>query len=203
MIATTVSTLKGAPYAYYRVENNYYREPRWAVERLFDHEPLKGSVHDPCCGGGTIVSVALDRSLIATGSDIIPNWGFGEVKDFRDLDTRVDNWVLNPPFPQIVEIVEHGLTLVRYKVIVLARVAFLEAQRRQEFFEDTPLARVWVHRNRLSCPPGIDMETGEIIDIGRDRNGALLVPEARGGTMPLAWFVWIRGWRKAPEIRRL
>jgi hypothetical protein len=115
----------------------------------------------------------------------------------------VDNLVLNPPFSRIVEFVEHGLTLVKYKVIVLARVAFLESQGRQNFFATTPLARVWVSRRRMSCPPGVDRATGEVFNTGRDHNSALIVPDATGGTMPLAWFVWERGWRKAPEIRWL
>jgi hypothetical protein len=129
MIATAVSTMKGNAYRYEPVDNEYFREPRWSVERLFDNEPIKGSLHDPCCGGGTIVSAALDRGLKATGSDIY-NWGFGEMKPVHELIGEFDNWVLNPPFSKIVDIVQRNLTRVRYKIIVLVRVAFLESQGR-------------------------------------------------------------------------
>jgi hypothetical protein len=44
--------------------------------------------------------------------------------------------------------------------------------KRQLMFRETPLARVWVSRRRVSMPPG-----------GTDI-------EAKGGSIAYAWFVW-------------
>jgi hypothetical protein len=202
MVATSISTLKGRDYAYERIKNDYYREPRWAVEKLLQNEQFQGSVLDPCCGGGTIVSCCLDHGLTATGSDIASH-GFGGVADFFSLDAVVDNVIGNPPFSLGEDFVRYALTLVRFKVAFLLRINFLEAEERSLLFSETPLARVWVLRKRASCPPGIDKATGLVIDIGRDHNGALLVPPASGGTMTLAWFVWQVGWDRWPQIRWL
>jgi hypothetical protein len=91
MIATSVSTMKGHAYRYEPIPNEYFREPRWAPERLFDNEPIQGSLHDPCCGGGTIVSVALDRGLQATGSDIV-TWDSARRKISENSTPRWTIW---------------------------------------------------------------------------------------------------------------
>ena len=101
--------------------------------------------------------------------------------DFFSLTNPVDNIVSNPPFSPIERFVEHALTLAWHKVVILARLAFLEGvKRRDGFFRTAPLARVWVSSRRASMPPG-----------GRDIR--------RGGSIPFAWFVFehghVRSWR--------
>ena len=54
-----------------------------------------------------------------------------------------------------------------------------------------------------TCPPGIDKETGQIIDIGRDHNGALLVPHTTNGVLLYAWYVWQIGWDRPTQYCRL
>lgn len=95
---------------------------------------------------------------------------------------EVDVVVSNPPYGVLEEFVIHAIKLAKWKVIVLARLAFLEGQRRREFFANNPLARVWVSRRRISMPPG-----------GRGI-------EAKGGTAAYAWFVFEHGHRGPPTI---
>src|SRR4029077_19731039 len=54
----------------------------------------------------------------------------------------------NPSFQIITEFVAHALDLCP-RVIVLARLAFLESERRTEILEHRGLARVHVFRRRL------------------------------------------------------
>jgi hypothetical protein len=50
---------------YPRVDRDFYVEPRWVVHLLLNVETFIGTVHDPCCGTGTIPSVCMERGLIA------------------------------------------------------------------------------------------------------------------------------------------
>jgi hypothetical protein len=39
---------------YVRASDDFYREPRWAVDALLDVERFDGIVWDPACGSGNI-----------------------------------------------------------------------------------------------------------------------------------------------------
>jgi hypothetical protein len=54
----------------------------------------------------------------------------------------------NPPFQIVNDFVAHALDLCP-RVIMLARLAFLESERRTEILEHRGLARVHIFRNRL------------------------------------------------------
>ncbi len=109
------------------------------------------------------------------GSDIADR-GFGRPNlSFFDTSEVVTNIVTNPPYGVIEEYIVKALAQTSNKVAILARLAFLEGQKRQSFFKATPLARVWVSSRRMSMPPG----SSEI--------------KAAGGTIAYAWFVWEHG----------
>jgi hypothetical protein len=76
---------------------------------------------------------------------------------------------------------------------LLLRLPFLEGQCRKEFLCRTPLAMVLVSSRRVSCPPGL-------LDGPRDKWGAIMQPEERGGKMPYAWFIWQPGYTGEPTI---
>lgn len=169
---------------YARAANDFYVESSWFVDALLDVETFTGTTLDPSCGIGTIPKAFHARGLECRGSDIVDR-GFGSVADFFSLTDPVDNIVSNPPFSPIERFVEHALTLARRKVVVVARLAWLEGvKRRDGFFRTAPLARVWVSSRRVSMPPG-------------DKD----IP-ARGGSIAFAWFVfehghkgpWAGGW---------
>jgi hypothetical protein len=165
-----------------RSENDWYVEPRWAVDALLDREQFVGSVWDPACGQGTIVTAARDRGLFAFGSDIADR-GFGQRFDFLtgepiDPSAPPENIVTNPPFKHAEAFIEKALRIARFKVAVLVRLAFLEgAGRHERLFSKHPPARALVYRSRVSMPPG----------------GCGI--EAKGGAVAFQWLVWQRDWR--------
>lgn len=166
---------------YKRVVNDWYREPSWLVDALLDVEAFEGPILDPACGGGTIPARCLARGLPVIGTDIVDR-GFGERQNFFVRTAPVDNIICNPPFNLAQRFVEHALTLVRRKVAVVQRLAFLEGQKRRTMFVRTPLARIWVSSRRASMPPG------------------QLAQEGRGGAIAYAWFVWDHAHVGAPAI---
>jgi hypothetical protein len=91
----------------------------------------------------------------------------------------------NPPFQIIGEFVGHALNLAP-RVIMLARLALLESERRTEILERRGLARVHVFRRRLPR-------------MHRDGwNG----PRA-SSAIPFAWFCWDRDHRGPTTIDRI
>jgi hypothetical protein len=160
---------------YERAVNDWYTEPSWLVCALAHVEPFDGLVWDPCCCGGNIPKTLADHGVLTHGSDIADR-GYGPQRDFFREMQPVDNIVSNPPSAPIEQFIDHALLLARRKVVVLARLAFLEGQaRRARFTNDWPLARVWVSSRRPSMPPG-----------GTD-------VKASGGSIAYAWFVFERG----------
>lgn len=157
-------------------ENEWYKEPRWAVDALLDAERFISSVYDSCCGTGTVPDAFADRGFEAFGSDIVDRAdGRFHVRDFFEGEKVIDsvgNVVSNPPFSQLLPFVDRALVIARHKVVVLARLAFLETPGRKEFFLSRPLARVLVFSKRVSMPPA-----------GKG------IPE-KGGTVAFAWFVF-------------
>lgn len=182
MNAIAVSVLKGKRPAY--AKDGYYREPRRLVDKILDRETFTGSVLDPACGGGTIVSTCLDRGLDAIGSDIRDR-GFpgAKVQDFFSITTTVDNIFSNPNFEHAEAFARHALAITQHKVVLLLRFAFFESICREQFFNDFPISRIWFPARRPSIPPGL-------ADGPRDHNGALKVPQATGGSMLYGIFVW-------------
>ena len=180
---------------YERVGSDFYVEPAWAVEALFNAERFAGSVYDPAVGTGTIVEVARKRGFTSFGTDIHDRRG---VLDFRKLDflngagcpQSSDNVICNPPYADAEKFVRVALNVARHKVAFLLRLPFLESARRAKLFEETPLARVLVFANRVPIAPG---------------NGAKLT--GNSSKTAYAWFIWSHdhqgpptlGWLRKPE----
>lgn len=172
--------MKASGYARHALD--WYQEPRWIVDALLRVEEFPGVSLDPSCGEGNIPNALNDAGWLCLGSDI-EDRGYGTPHtDFFACNLSVDHIVSNPPYAPLQRYVEHALTLASGKVAILARLAFLEGQGRQTFFDSTPLARVWVSRRRVSMPPG---GTGI---------------KATGGTVAFAWFVWEHGHTGRPVI---
>jgi hypothetical protein len=180
---------------YKRIHRDFYVEPRWVVHLLLDVEPFAGHVHDPCCGTGTIPSVCLQRGISATGSDIVYR-GFGEVRDLFFISEPIDNIISNVPYGIAEECARHMLGIARRKVALILPLTFWESRTRDSFFREHPPAWFWPCSDRPSMPPGT-------VEGERDRFGAVIQPESRGGTMPYGWFVFVRGHRGDTVARRL
>jgi hypothetical protein len=180
---------------YARVDGDFYVEPRWLVHRLLDVEAFEGAVHDPCCGSGTIPSICLERGIPATGSDFVYR-GFGEVRDLFDLNEPFDNFISNVPYKIAEACARHMLTLVRRKVVLILPLTFWESRERDQFFREYPPVRFWACGDRPSMPPG--RKDGQ-----RDRFGAVIQHEGKGGKAPYGLFVFQRGFQGDTTARRL
>jgi hypothetical protein len=168
-----------------RVDNEWYQEPSWVSQRLFDEEEF-GAIHDPCCGSGTIVKSAWDHGLNASGADIIDR-GFdrSSVEDFFKCSRSINSIVCNPPFNIASHFALHALKLAQHKVAMIFPTARLNAAH---WLKDTPLRRVWLLSPRPSMPPGHVIAAGG---------------KPGGGKMDFCWLIWEHGYRCPAELHWL
>jgi hypothetical protein len=115
-----------------RDEHDWYVEPIWCSQRLFEEEKFDGEVWDPCCGWGRIVRSAIDAGHPVKASDIIirPSGDAAVDKlkvqaDFRDLAGPAVNIVCNPPYSVLPTFTQAALKLAQRKVAVIFPVARL------------------------------------------------------------------------------
>lgn len=154
---------------------DWYVEPEWCSERLFEAVQFAGSIIDPACGGGNIVYSANRAGLYARGFDIARRSDAFTVQDFFTLAHRAHNIVSNPPFSRADEFLDHALKLATEKVALLLPLTWLASLKRSKRLAQTPLAEIYVLTPRPSMPPG-----QYLLDGG-----------ARGsGTKDFAWFIW-------------
>jgi hypothetical protein len=130
-----------------------YETPACATEALLRVERLDHWVWEPCAGRGAIATVLRDHGYAVVASDLIRYDGFDLhfTADFlaqTKAPTDCMSVVTNPPFRLINEFIAHALGLVS-RVIVLARLALLESERRASLFDGGHLTRVHVFRRRL------------------------------------------------------
>lgn len=167
---------------YTRDGDDWYVEPRWAVEALRNRQLLIGPVHDPCCGMGTIPDV-----FSGTGSDLVDR-GFGyPVRDFLTDTTDYVNIVTNPPYGKAQQIIEHALRHNSGRIAALVQLNFLASQRRYDLYQQGPTEKVLVLSKRPSMPPGkVLQEKGEAI---------------RGnGSIDYCWVIFCQGYHGPVEI---
>lgn len=173
-----------------RDPDDWYVEPAWTAERLFQVEPFVGRIWDPACGIGTIVKAAQAFGYDAAGSDkIARSECCVSPMDFLDqVITLGENIVCNPPFGIAQRFVELALQRAAYKVAMLLPSDWLHGDKRSRWLEGTPLYRVWFLTPRPSMPPGRVIQAG-------------LKPG--GGKEDFAWFVWLKGFDGQPSVRWL
>lgn len=165
---------------YAREPADFYREPRWCAEALFESLPdIQGPIYDPAAGAGNIPRVARAHGLEAFGSDLIDRGCPAVVSgiDFLRQAPLVENVgtiVSNPPYAVAEEFLLRSLTDSPHRVCLLLELKFLASQKRFALFKwIAPLERVLVFSKRPSMPPGRhDPE------------------QASGGKQDYAWFVW-------------
>lgn len=171
-----------------RETHDFYVEPCWVSERLFEVESFKGAVQDPCCGWGRIPEAAKRARLTATGADLVDRgYADGTVKDFFASTQRHDNIVCNPPFSgdTTQRFAQHALTLARSKVAIISLVAKLNAAH---WLRRTPLRRIWLLTPRPSMPPGHVIAAGE---------------KPGGGKKDFCWLIFEVGYTGPWETKHL
>lgn len=179
-----------------RVENDFYATPFDATEAILDREPLVGTILEPAAGQGHISKVLHDRypnnQIIST--DLIQRedkFGCGVVGgvDFlsKEYTEKFDNIITNPPFSLAKEFAEKSLLISKRKVILFAKLQFLEGQQRKRFFSLHPPKAIYVFSKRVN-----PLRNGLYFD----ENG-----KPWSSTMCFAWFVWEHGFENEPVVR--
>ena len=183
---------------YDRVSGDWYVESPAFVEAVVNAEKIArpSLCWDPAAGCGTIPKVLRSRGIECAASDIVdrgcPDCAVADF--FGEHRGTAEIIISNPPFGVLVEFVDHALALASDRVIVVARLAFLESMKRMNFFRRTPIARVYVSGPRQSMPPGdLEPQYGP--------SGLPLPPS--GGSIAYGWFVWEHGWQGDPLLRWL
>jgi hypothetical protein len=183
-----------------REVNDWYCEPGWCSRRLFEQEQFEGGILDPACGGGNIVRSAWSLDIHAVGTDLVERAdGFMHSLDFLADDYPVEicsiaaggecaNIVSKPPFGVAELFVRKALAVADRKVAMLLPANWVQGDKRSRWLQTTPLRRVYFITPRPSMPPGHVIAAG-----GKPGNG----------TTDYAWFVWLRGYDGAPEVRWL
>lgn len=160
------------PSEYNRENDDWYVEPGWCVELLAKHIKFNGSIHDPCCGMGTI-----PNALNGSGSDIVDRGFCFRQQDFFLDVARYENIVTNPPYNRAQQIIEHALNHSVDRVAALVQMKFLNSQRRHGLFSQQRTEKVIVLSKRPSMPPG-----RLLIEMGENIRG--------NGSIDFCWVVW-------------
>ncbi len=174
-------------HAWPRAAGDFYIEPRWCSERLFETEVFLREVVDPACGSGRIVEAARARHLPAEGWDLV-NRGFPGtiVRDFLTYaGPGPENLVFNVLFNLARPFIERAIELARCKTAAIFPTASLNAAR---WLLPLPLSRVWLLSPRPSMPPG------ELVLAGM---------QPKGGRPDYCWLVFERGYVGSPWLRWL
>lgn len=169
-----------------RDPHDFYVDPIWCSERLFEEESFIGPVWDPACGTGRIVAAARAAGLSAIGTDIVAR-GFpgAEVVDFLTTKGSIDNIVTNPPFKLAQKFVEHALRSVSRKAAFLLPLGWLNGDKRSRWLEDLPLQTVLIITPRPSMPPG-ELVAADI--------------KPQNGRQDFAWYIFAQGYDGKPEL---
>jgi hypothetical protein len=176
--------------------NDLYETPPQATRALLNAEPFLQTprrLWEPACGKGAIVNV-----LRAAGHQVVAS----DIADYGIPITAPDYWrrdfflesaapagteiiITNPPYHCAADFVRHALALCS-RVVMLARLSFLESTGRTDILESGKLARVHVFRNRLPMMHR-DGWTG---------------PRATSA-IPYIWAVWDAAHNGSPELHRI
>jgi len=164
--------------------DHFYPTPPEGTRALLRVEKFEGTIWEPACGDG-----AISRELEAAGytvnsTDLIDRgYGTPGVDFLLDFQTEADNIVTNPPFKFTFEFMTHGVWRAKKKCALLGRLAWLEGAKRRQFYEKSPLARVWVFSKRLK------------MQRARQSN-----EEDASGMIAFAWFVWDHAHKGPPTL---
>lgn len=160
--------MKFNPSNHNRDVNDFFPTPPEATHALLLKEKFNGPIWECANGEGHLSNVLIKDGYEVKTSDITTG------TDFLQQTSTFENIVTNPPFSLATEFATHAKSLASRKVALLLRLAFLESQKRHQFFLDKkfPLKTVYVFSKRIRMAKNILMKTG--------------------GMVPYAWFVWDR-----------
>lgn len=166
-----------------REVNDYYATDPRAVEMLLEKEKFNSIILEPSCGEGHISRVLLDGGYAVKSSDLIDR-GFGDVKDFFEIEEFSGDIITNPPYKIALDFVKHSLDIIPEgnKVAMFLKLQFLEGKARKEFYKNNPPKKIYVASGRLVCAMNGDFE------------------KYKSSAVAYAWFIWEKGYKGSPEI---
>ncbi|WP_018266501.1 SAM-dependent methyltransferase [Methylosinus sp. LW4] len=201
---------------------DHYVEPEWIGNALFGalDLPVGTVVLDPSCGWGRLLRGAQTAGLYALGSDIVPRWNDKEAVNFQtvrndrgvlclrpslvqaDWFASGDDWcpstapgwrepqvvASNPPYDRAEEFLELALTRATMMVVLILPLRWIAGDRRTARLETSPLYKLMPICPRPSMPPGSAIASGTRVE---------------GGKVDFGVFVWLKGYRGAPQIEWL
>lgn len=154
-----------------RVEADFYATPLNVIENFLSHHQLReGVILEPSAGNGNFVNVIRNNgyndlivanelrveeldNLQQSGANIITNFDY--LSDDFDIpnvhNEEVKTVIGNPPFSLAKEFLE--TTFKRFpnaEVIMLLRLAFLESKKRNSFWQEYPVNKLYVLSERPS-----------------------------------------------------
>jgi hypothetical protein len=205
-----IDAVEKRAHLFQRHPEDYYIEPSWTSERLFQTVAFEGTIVDPACGSGRVVRAARqhrdrvkplgdNRITKALGYDIVKRSKecHDDIEDFLTSDYETDNIVSNPPFglcgkankksrhSEDFAFVKRTLVTAEKKVALLLPLPWMTGADKAAFLQTTPLEQVLVLTPRPSMPPGPVIEAGE---------------DPGGGTEDFAWFIWNRAYKGKPTL---
>lgn len=159
------------------------KEDKWLDEEVTN---LPWIILEPCAGGGHMVKgiedFSSDWQIIATdiqnrGQECKTKILSGEKYDFLSDEypciDNIDLIIMNPPYSVIEPFVMKSLDIAHKGVLMLARLQFLEGQKRyNKILKDNPPTAIYVYVDRISC----------------FKNGN--VNEKMASAQAYAWFYW-------------
>lgn len=165
-------------------KRDFYPTPERATRALLKVEDFHSWIWECACGDGAISKVLREMGFSTLDTDLY-DYGFGRSGiDFLTSEEpylRDYNIITNPPFILAEKFVIKAMSLKTRKFAFLAKLAFLEGQKRSKLLQSTPLKNVWVFEKRLTMT----------------RNGE---PQRSTGMIAFAWFVWEKDYSGRPMI---
>jgi hypothetical protein len=205
-----------------RDEFDHYVEPEWIGPALFAalDLPIGTVVLDPACGWGRILRGAQMAGLHTLGSDIVARWRDEHAADLStvrnergvaclrpslvqaDWFARGEEWcpstapgwrepqvvASNPPYDRAEEFLELALARATMAVALILPLAWIAGGKRSTRLANSPLYKLMPICPRPSMPPGSAIAAGARVG---------------GGTVDYGAFVWLKGYRGAPQIEWL
>lgn len=169
----------GFPY-----DGDFFSTPPCATHSLLRVESFTGPIWEPAAGAGAITTVLQEHGNEVVSTDLLDHGFCKHGVDFLTANGALaPNIVTNPPYSFSLQFAQKATEIATGKVAFLLRLAWLEGQRRGEFFASHPPVRIWVFSRRIPRMHRYGYEG-----------------KKTSSTIAFAWFVWERGFRGLPTL---
>lgn len=147
-----------------RVDSDFYATPIPVIENLFKHYQIKeGNILEPSAGNGNFIKVIKDKSNNHITALEIREEEYDNLNLYADEviiddflkwkpDKKYKTIIGNPPYTYALEFIEKCFEISDQdtEIIMLLRTAFLESQKRYDFWQKHPVNKLYVLSKRPS-----------------------------------------------------